>query len=295
MVLAGQAVVDKKITRQLGEQTVRLVLSSLWPVDCQTCGRPFQGTRPALSIEVGGPILTAALHHQDCRASAWNDSGPLHLSGQALLSYRCNTIVLPTTIGDEREPGTMPIVVLNPGLEMLFLEKDAGGQWQIATEAAYAQAGLHRPPYDFDTPVPGVTAYLQGPRRHPERQRTALPRYHLRRRQRHRRGDPPPARPAAAGHPCTRPQRDPQPGTAAGRAQRRPHRRRLGPPEVAARSASTPGSPHTGTTEVTRLTYRCVTPVVFAAHRGASALGWACEVVLRVWDGLRCRAWTSSR
>jgi hypothetical protein len=156
------ASVDAKIRKQLGEQGLQLVLSSLWAVDCQTCGRPLHGDVPALAIEDAISFFTASLHHPRCRRSQWNDKGALRYSGQAHLSYTCISFILPMKVDGIAAPRAA--FVVNPGLEMLFLERGPDG-WALQHEAPFTMAGLSSTasaPLQIDKPVSGALARLHG-------------------------------------------------------------------------------------------------------------------------------------
>jgi len=49
------------------------VTGSLWPRDCQSCGRPLGSKPPALCIDEMGEFATASLHHPRWRPAGWND------------------------------------------------------------------------------------------------------------------------------------------------------------------------------------------------------------------------------
>ena len=67
--------ISADVRARLGLAGTEAATASLWPIDCQSCGRPLGQDPVALAVDQLGPVGWASLHHQGCRASEWNDSG----------------------------------------------------------------------------------------------------------------------------------------------------------------------------------------------------------------------------
>jgi hypothetical protein len=93
-------------------------------VDCQTCGRSLGAKPPALCIDDVEDFATASLHHARCRPAEWNDQGPIPHTGGARLSYVTRMVMMPLVHGEQKDP--RPMLLVNPSLEMVFLERDDG-------------------------------------------------------------------------------------------------------------------------------------------------------------------------
>ncbi|TDD79220.1 hypothetical protein E1293_24015 [Actinomadura darangshiensis] len=66
--------IDPETQKRLGSQVLADLRANLWPVDCQTCGRPLgRWGKPSLEVRAQDGIATASLHHQRCRPPAWSD------------------------------------------------------------------------------------------------------------------------------------------------------------------------------------------------------------------------------
>ncbi|GAB1646774.1 hypothetical protein [Krasilnikovia sp. MM14-A1259] len=156
-----EVAVSKHIVKRLGEDGVRETMDSLYAVDCQTCNRPLAGTTASLVVTDLMMFLQAELHHRRCRKSEWNDSGLVRSSGEATLSHRTLTVLLPWS-NNTGEPTTMqPVFILNPGLESVFLDRDDDGRWRVRLAERFAHAGLVAgPQLTIDRPVPEATVRL---------------------------------------------------------------------------------------------------------------------------------------
>ena len=113
----------------------------LWPEDCQTCGRALGGQQPALCVDDHGAFAVASLHHPKCRRTEWNDSGSTALSDAANLSWTSRAWASLPLIRGERDADPCPFVLVNPGLEMVFLTRSADG-WEPELAKSFPAAGL---------------------------------------------------------------------------------------------------------------------------------------------------------
>ncbi|WP_031172797.1 hypothetical protein [Streptosporangium roseum] len=131
-------------------------MANLWPVDCQTCGRPLRDKPPALLVDDMIAFGIAALHHPACQASDWND-GTAHVSARGHLVSRRARVVLPPFLRN-RTPEPRPMLLINPGLETVMLELDDQQRWRAAVHQSFFDIGL-RPPGNelvIDRPLPDI-------------------------------------------------------------------------------------------------------------------------------------------
>jgi len=146
----------------LGSAGVAEVTASLWPADCQTCGRPLGAQPPALAVDDVTVFAWASLHHRRCRAPGWN-SGPVITQTGAGVSYRSRLVLLPTQRSRRAaEPdGVLPMMVVNPSLETVMLRRDADG-WRPWFDRAFTDAGMAPPGRRFRIrrPIRGAAATL---------------------------------------------------------------------------------------------------------------------------------------
>lgn len=138
---AGQLLVDETTRTKLGEQGLQEVAGHLWPGDCQTCGHALDGQPPALCIDDTPVFTQAGLHHQRCRDPQWNDSGHLQVQRGALLSWSSRAVKLPLR-GKNTGLDLRPMLLVNPGLEEVFIERDAQQQWTVRPHRLFTDAGL---------------------------------------------------------------------------------------------------------------------------------------------------------
>jgi hypothetical protein len=150
---------DQKTRDKLGEDGLARVTAKLWAGDCQTCGRPLGSTPPALCIDDVGEWATAALHHSRCRPAVWNDGSTILAAWGAQLSWTALSFMLPAMTAREADP--RPVMLLNPGLEMIFL-KPQRGTWRPGYARQFTALGLVPPgrKLRFDRPLPGASAWL---------------------------------------------------------------------------------------------------------------------------------------
>ncbi|MGH3673535.1 MAG: tetratricopeptide repeat protein, partial [Pseudonocardiaceae bacterium] len=157
--LAGisRVLVGDEIREELGEVGLSQVMASLFPVDCQTCGRPLGSAPPALHVDDHGSYASAGLHHSRCKTSEWNRavSGVLIVRGtsEACLTWIARAHLLPAP--NSRVTHPLPMLLVNPGLESIRLERNPSGQWRVQIETWFHNAGL-RPVLRFGEPIEGA-------------------------------------------------------------------------------------------------------------------------------------------
>jgi hypothetical protein len=154
--------VDGTTIEKLGEKGLAEVAANLWPVDCQSCGRPLGAGRPALYVGELVRHASATLHHRSCLQPEWSTT-PSWTSEQ-FLSWTAQTFLLPGESGGQRTD--RPLMVVNPSLEQVGLDADDDGNWHVSTVGFYRRLGLRPPGREFivDRPVPDFTARLRGGR-----------------------------------------------------------------------------------------------------------------------------------
>ncbi|WP_432951356.1 hypothetical protein ACQPXM_41295 (plasmid) [Kribbella sp. CA-253562] len=160
MTVRENVVVSAAVRDKLGP-SLDQVLDSLWLIDCQTCNQPLPGRRPALSVDDFSIFASATLHHHECRQSAWNETDQIRAAAGETVSHHTLCVLLPVAYGDNGEEGRKPFVLVNPGLEMIYLARSALGQWAVKPNRAFVDAGFAPPPLT-STPVPGAVVELRG-------------------------------------------------------------------------------------------------------------------------------------
>jgi hypothetical protein len=156
--ILGQFVVDDTTRRSLGPDALERVLSNLWPVDCQTCGRPLGSERPAVHVTDLVVVASATLHHHSCQVPAWSQQPPFAGAGQ--VSWKTNTLMLfGVTSTGERDD--RPLMLVNPHLEQVPLTSTETG-WDVATVPHFRRLGLRTPRRDFvvDASIAGAQAHI---------------------------------------------------------------------------------------------------------------------------------------
>ncbi|QDQ09722.1 hypothetical protein [Streptomyces spectabilis] len=143
---------------RLGPRVIDDLKAGLWPVDCQSCGRPLgRWTAAALEVAADDDFATASLHHPRCRRPAWQDGPPGASGERPLLSWRAGCTLLP--------PSGLPIFLVNPSYECALLRRADDTGWRVATLEPFVRLGLaldfpsRRPPV-----VPALSAALDGDR-----------------------------------------------------------------------------------------------------------------------------------
>lgn len=155
----SRILVGDGIREELGEVGLSQVMTSLFPIDCQTCGRPLGSAPPVLHVDDLGSYASADLHHSRCKTSEWNRavSGVLIVRGtsEACLTWIARAHLLPAP--NSRVTHPLPMLLVNPGLESIRLERNPSGQWRIQIETWFCNAGL-RPVLRFGEPIEGARA-----------------------------------------------------------------------------------------------------------------------------------------
>ena len=134
----GDVLVSPDVAERL-ESALTDICAMLWPQDCQTCGTSLVGGRPSLWIDEQSPFVTASLHHEECRKSAWNDAD-LVLVHPNSMTWTSRAWVN-TSLTFTGRPGPCPFVLLNPSLERIPLGQSGSG-WGPGTDASFKNAGL---------------------------------------------------------------------------------------------------------------------------------------------------------
>lgn len=154
------ALINEKISSELGEEGLRGLLACLWPVDCQTCGGFLGEEPPSLCVDDSVIFAVASLHHPGCRTPVWNDSGMITaVSDISALSYVTTALLLP--LGHNGREEWWPMMVVNPGLESVVLEREDQG-WRVRPNLAFKAAGLvpPGPGLMIGRPVDGAVALI---------------------------------------------------------------------------------------------------------------------------------------
>ena len=154
-----EVICDQNTRDKLGEDGLAEVRASLWAQDCQSCGRPLGSGPPALCVDDVSEFATASLHHPRCRPARWNDGSVIYAAGGDMVSWCARTFMLPAMAGRKADP--RPVLLVNPGLEMIMLEP-GGGTWRPAYHRQFESLGLVPPGrrLRIDRAVPGAFARM---------------------------------------------------------------------------------------------------------------------------------------
>lgn len=129
---------DRTTRHHLKAAGLALVQASLWAKDCQTCGQPLGSAAPALHVLDLDEFVSATLHHPRCQRPQWSTGTMPAGVSQPNASWHARTILLPLPRGPR------PLLLVNPTLELVYLERDGDG-WSIEHHAGFAAAGLVPP------------------------------------------------------------------------------------------------------------------------------------------------------
>jgi hypothetical protein len=152
--MALSALLVSEVTRQrLGDDGLFDLAACLWPVDCQSCGRFLGDDPPVLFIDDLAVQAIASLHHQRCRPPAWNDSMTVIAGSGQYTTFVARMLLVPV-INDHRFERAYPLMVVNPGLECVHLQRAQNGSWQLGHSQALAGAGLVQPGSELRLGVP---------------------------------------------------------------------------------------------------------------------------------------------
>lgn len=157
MAVAALAVCEVT-RRQLGNAGLADLARCLWPVDCQSCGRLLGTDPPGLYVDELGSVAVASLHHVACRIPGWNTSMIVRVESSQFTTFVARMVLLPVAWGGGAD--TWPLMVVNPGLERVLMERAHDGLWQVNPDQALAQAGLGQfgPRLPVDVPADGLVA-----------------------------------------------------------------------------------------------------------------------------------------
>jgi hypothetical protein len=156
--------VSELTQQRLGDDGLAELTACLWAVDCQSCGRLLGDDPPAVCVDVAdvvGGVAIASLHHPGCRLPGWNESMVLVASSGQHTTFVARMVLLPVIVeGGAREE--WPLMVVNPGLECVQLERSGDGLWQVSPDRSLVQAGLARPGSGLPLGIPmdGLVARL---------------------------------------------------------------------------------------------------------------------------------------
>jgi hypothetical protein len=149
-----------EITRQrLGNDGLAELAECLWPVDCQSCGRFLGEDPPAVVVDDLTVAAVVSLHHRRCRPPEWNDSMLLVVGSGQYTTFVARMLLLPMA-ADDGTAVACPLMLVNPGLECVQLQRGQDGRWHIGHSRWLAHAGLVRPgPHlALGAPVDGLVA-----------------------------------------------------------------------------------------------------------------------------------------
>ncbi|MET7270534.1 tetratricopeptide repeat protein [Streptomyces flaveolus] len=141
---------NAEIREKLGQHTLNSVCASVWPNDCQSCGKELGDSPPSLVVSDCLIFGFAELHHLQCHSPEWLDS-PRHNKSENL-SWASLAFMLPMKAANE-DLGT-PCFLVNPGFESVHLVPDGSG-WKTAPLDLFERNGFGYlgPQFILDEPV----------------------------------------------------------------------------------------------------------------------------------------------
>lgn len=154
-------VVDTAIPERLGQDCMNELAGALFAVDCQTCGKPLGTEPPALCLDDMMVFVAAGLHHPACRRSGWSQGIGLNMNAEHL-SWVATILLVPFGTSEDNLD-MRPMMLVNPGLEQVYLKQDEqSGTWRVAPHNQFPAAGLVPLGQQFiiDRPIPGAIARL---------------------------------------------------------------------------------------------------------------------------------------
>ncbi|GAA3923857.1 hypothetical protein [Actinoplanes auranticolor] len=155
-MVVKEVLVSARVHQRLTADGLRSAMSDLWARTCQHCGRVLGEEPPSLAVDDVGEFIIVSLHHQWCRLPGWTTRRQVP-DEVAHRSFSCRAVSLPYACGP------VPALIINPGLEMVFMNSDPHGRWRVEHETAFERLGLAR---WFDatatdrSPVSGAVARL---------------------------------------------------------------------------------------------------------------------------------------
>jgi len=147
-------------TRQrLGDSGLGELAACLWPVVCQSCGRLLGDEPPTVVIDELNLVAMASLHHLSCRLPGWNDSLIVMVGSGQYTTFVARMVLLPL-VATDGSTETCPLMLINPGLECVQLQRGRDGTWQVRNSDWLARGELARPgrPVRIGVPADGVIA-----------------------------------------------------------------------------------------------------------------------------------------
>lgn len=156
----------ERATAELTPAVIDDIRRNLFAIDCQICGTPLGARTPALTVvEMNfGSLLHAILHHETCAEPRWG-ADAITLPAEPVLSYRTMDVLMSMAFTGGHVDGAavnLPLVVVNPSLEAVFLSRDEGGDWRVETVDRYVRRGLHAGSREIQlTTVPGGAVHLE--------------------------------------------------------------------------------------------------------------------------------------
>lgn len=148
--MVAKLLTDSTTDSTLGADVLAELSATLWPVDCQTCGRPFsRRAKPALAVQAVGDRADASLHHPDCRAPAWRDHGS-EITAFPHVTWRAGLLLLSDSV---------PLLLANPYYELAALTR-TDGRWLVSTLDRFAEVGMGPTLFDGVVVRPSLTAEI---------------------------------------------------------------------------------------------------------------------------------------
>lgn len=142
------------------------VRRNLCAADCQLCGAGLGVRVPALTVMEFGDVAHAMLHHDTCDRPRWI-GGTMIVPPESFLTYHVTDLRVPSRVTGGRAdsvPVNLPVLMVNPSLEAVYLRRDDAGNWAVDTVGHYARQGLRVGSRTLQlTAVPGSVAHLEAP------------------------------------------------------------------------------------------------------------------------------------
>ena len=155
-VVVNEVLISARVHQQLGLDGLQSAMSDLWALNCQHCGRVLGDEPPSLAVDDVGEFIIVSLHHQWCRLPGWTTRRQVP-DEVAHLSFSCRAVALPYVTGPA------PAIIINAGLEMIFMNSDSRGRWRVEHGTAFERIGLTcwvDAPATDRSPVTGAVARL---------------------------------------------------------------------------------------------------------------------------------------
>jgi hypothetical protein len=165
LTVTSRVLIGNDIKEELGEAGLDQVMASLYAADCQTCGRSLGSAPSTLYVDDFDSHALASLHHAVCRTSRWNRaaSGVLivRYTSAPTRTWSSRTFGFPIT-GTDGVARLFPMVLVNPSLESVSLERNAHGKWRVRLARWFRDAGMVPPDgLRIGAPIDGATACFE--------------------------------------------------------------------------------------------------------------------------------------